>query len=600
MRRGWSGEDTMQFLNPIYFILAIFIGAVILFYFFRKQYTEKTVSSNLLWEQVLNEWQASPWLKNLQQNLLFWLQLLALILLMLALVRPFWLEDSLKGEHLIIIIDSSASMSAEHGGKSRFEMAKEEMLDLAGKLNGQQVTLIKAGEKNEILLSREDDPNAIRRTIDGLKLNYEHENMDKAILLAGSLSSGKDTALHIFSDSAVKNDLMEELAGLYTVAHNIGEDARNVSLQSFGTAAAGDGISAIAVIENQSSENIETGFTVQFEDEVLFEQNLSLKANEQTTVQIKHLPEKPYYEASVSINDGYRADNFAASIYTDPKPKVYTMGDVNPFAVKGFQTIGAELLQTDPAALKGFEMKGVVVAEGSTLSELPELPMIFFNTGKEKTKLKEAISGDEDPLFEYADFERVYISSASAALKGEWETVLKSGDIPLIQRGMQNGQPIIIVNFDLSDTDWPLLPGFPIFLYNSYQWLSQQSDFLGYFSAGEERWINIGKGNGRWEIFNNKDENLYSLDLNKENFKAPVIPGTYQAVSGNQIYYFSVLLDEREKNAEIAESFTVNDKSSEKNSMIQRPNESLWFWLALIAFILIAIEWEVYRRGHRG
>ncbi|WP_427036565.1 vWA domain-containing protein [Cytobacillus pseudoceanisediminis] len=590
----------MQFLNPIYFVLAIFIGAVILFYFFRKQYTEKTVSSNLLWEQVLNEWQASPWLKNLQQNLLFWLQLLALILLMLALVRPFWLEDSLKGEHLIIIIDPSASMSAEHGGKSRFEMAKEEMLDLAGKLNGHQVTLIKAGEKNEILLSREDDPNAIRRTIDGLKLIYEHENMDKAILLAGSLSSGKDTALHIFSDSAVKNDLMEELAGLYTVAHNIGEDARNVSLQSFGTAAAGDGISAIAVIENQSSENIETGFTVQFEDEVLFEQNLSLKANEQTTVQIKNLPEKPYYEASVSINDGYRADNFAASIYTDPKPKVYTMGDVNPFAVKGFQTIGAELLQTDPAALKGFEMKGVVVAEGSTLSELPELPMIFFNTGKEKTKLKEAISGDEDPLFEYADFGRVYISSASAALKGEWETVLKSGDIPLIQRGMQNGQPIIIVNFDLSDTDWPLLPGFPIFLYNSYQWLSQQSDFLGYFSAGEERWINIGKGNGRWEIFNNKDENLYSLDLNKENFKAPVIPGTYQAVSGNQIYYFSVLLDEREKNAEIAESFTVNDKSSEKNSMIQRPNESLWFWLALIAFILIAIEWEVYRRGHRG
>ncbi|WP_436375746.1 vWA domain-containing protein [Cytobacillus sp. BC1816] len=590
----------MQFLNPIYFILAIFIGAVILFYFFRKQYTEKTVSSNLLWEQVLNEWQASPWLKKLQQNLLFWLQLLALILLMLALVRPFWLEDSLKGEHLIIIIDPSASMSAERGGKSRFEMAKEEMLELAGKLNGQQVTLIKAGEKNEILLSREDDPNAIRRTIDGLNLTYEHENMDKALLLAGSLSSGKDTALHIFSDSAVKNDLMEDLAGLYTVVHNIGEDARNVSLQSFGTAAAGDGISAIAVIENQSAGKIETGFTVQFENEVLFEQNLSLKANEQTTVQIKNLPEKPYYEASISINDGYSADNFAASIYTDPKPKVYTMGDVNPFAVKGFQTIGAELLQTDPAALKGFEMKGVVVAEGSTLSELPELPTIFFNTGKEKTILKEAISGDKDPLFEYADFERVYISSASAALKGEWETVLKSGDIPLIQRGMQNGLPIIIVNFDLSDTDWPLLPGFPIFLYNSYHWLSQQSDFLGYFNAGEERWINIGTGNGGWEIFNNKDENLYSLDLNKENFKAPVIPGTYQAVSGNQIYYFSVLLDEREKNAGIGESFTLNEKSSEKNSMIQRPNESLWFWLALIAFILIAIEWEVFRRGHRG
>lgn len=167
-------------------------------------------------------------------------------------------------------------------------------------------------------------------------------------------------------------------------------------------------------------------------------------------------------------------------------------------------------------------------------------------------------------------------------------------------KGMHNGQPIIIVNFDLSDTDWPLLPGFPIFLYNSYQWLSQQSDFLGYFSSGEERWINIGNGTGSLEIFNNKDENLYSLDLNKETFKAPIIPGTYQAVSGNQIYYFSVLLDEREKSAGTEESFTINAKSSEKSSMTQRPNESLWFWLALIALILIAIEWEVYRRGHRG
>ncbi|MDD9312828.1 VWA domain-containing protein [Cytobacillus firmus] len=590
----------MQFLNPAYFILSIFIGVFVLFYFFRKQYAEKTNSSNLLWEQVLNEWQASPWLKKLQQNLLFWLQLLALLLLMLALVRPFWLEDSLKGEHIIIIIDPSASMSAESGGKSRFEIAKEEMLDLAGKLNGQQVSLIKAGEKNEILLSREDDLNAIRRTIEGLELTYEHENMEKAVLLAGSLSSGGDAALHIFSDSAGKKDLMKELAGLYTVVHNIGENAGNVSLQSFGTAAAGDGISAAAVIENQYSGNIETAFTVKSEGKVLFEQNLSLKANEEKTVQIKNLPEKPYYEAAISISDGYSADNHAASIYTDPKPKVYTLGDVNPFAVKGFQTIGAELLQTDPSALKGLDMKGVVVAEGSTLSGLPELPMIFFNASKDKAKLEEAISGDEDSLFEYANFEKVYISSASSVLKGEWETVLKSGDIPLIQRGMHNGQPIIIVNFNLSDTDWPLLPGFPIFLYNSYQWLSQQSDFLGYFSSGEERWINIGNGTGSWEIFNNKDENLYSLDLNKETFKAPIIPGTYQAVSGNQIYYFSVLLDEREKSAGIEESFTLNAKSSEKSSMTQRPNESLWFWMAFIAFILIVIEWEVYRRGHRG
>lgn len=69
------------------------------------------------------------------------------------------------------------------------------------------------------------------------------------------------------------------------------------------------------------------------------------------------------------------------------------MGDVNPFAVKGFQTIGAELLQTDPSALKGLDMKGVVVAEGSTLSGLPELPIIFLIQAKIKQNLKKQSRG---------------------------------------------------------------------------------------------------------------------------------------------------------------------------------------------------------------
>ncbi|WP_026585567.1 vWA domain-containing protein [Bacillus sp. J33] len=590
----------MQFLNPIYFSLSIFIGAVVLFYFFRKQYKEKTISSNMLWEQVLNEWHASPWLKKLQQNLLFWLQILALLLLMLALVRPFWVEDAIKGEHLIIIADPSASMSAKEGEFTRFEKAKKEMLDLTGKLSGQEVTLIKAGEKNEILLSREDDPKAIREIIKDLELTYEHENMEKALLLAGSLTSGNDTAIHIFSDAVSPGMLKGKMDGLYTVVHNIGEDKMNVSLQSFGTAAVGEEISAVAVIENQSSRKIDTGFTVGNGGEVLFEQKLSLKANEQTTVQIPSLPEKPYYEAAISIKDGYSADNLATSIFTDPKPKVYTMGNVNPFAVKGFQTIGAELLQTDSKAISGLELEGVVLAEGTALSELPQQPLIFFNSSKEKIKLEKGAAVEDDTLLEYVDFDKVYIDSAAAPLDGEWETVVKSGSIPLIQKGMLKGQPLIIVNFDLADSDWPLQPGFPIFLYNAYQWLSKQTDFLGYFSAGEERWININGGKGNWEIFNNGDESLYSLDLEKESFKAPLLPGTYQAVSGNQIYYFSVLLDEREKNAKAEEPFTMNEKSSEKASITQRPNEKLWFWLALMAYILITLEWEVYRRGNRG
>ncbi|MFO1445877.1 BatA and WFA domain-containing protein [Bacillus sp. Bva_UNVM-123] len=589
----------MQFLNPIFFLLSIFIAAVILFYFFRKQYVEQSISSNYLWEQVLNEWQASPWLKKLQQNLLFWLQLLALLLLMFALIKPFWFENSLRGEHIILIMDPSASMSAKAEKSNRFESAKNESLELINRLSGQEVTIIKAGEKPEILLSQETDQTVIRKLINSLDLSYEHEQMEKAMNLAVSLSSGKDTSIHIFSDAVTKQQVNDHMKGQYVEVHNIGEEIDNLALLSFGVSSVNDQIVGVAVIENQSSNEKEVEFNVNSENEVLFEQKVVIGANEQFIMQIPPLRDKPYYEAIILTEDGYMADNSATSIQTDSNKKVYTVGEINNFAIKGFQTLGTELLRTTMENLKDLNQSGILVAEESSLQNLPPQPLILFNNNAEKTKLTERIVGTDDRLLQYVDYEKIFIDSAVKAIEGEWETILSSGEVPLIQKGKINGQPIIIINFSLADSDWPLQPGFPIFLYNAFEWLSQQTDFLGYFSPGEEKWLNIDERNKVWEIFTNDNENLYTLDLTKMSFKAPLVPGTYQAVSGEKIYYFSVLLDDREKQAKIEPAFTLNERQSEEKGQIERPNDKLWFIFALIALFLIAIEWEVYRRGHR-
>jgi hypothetical protein len=588
----------MQFLFPWFFLLSFFIAAVILFYFFRKQYEEKKIPSNLLWEQVLNEWQASPWLKKLQQNLLFWLQILALLLLMLALVRPFWTENSLQGEHLIFIMDSSASMAADYEESTRFDVAKEEMRGLVEKLSGgQEVTLIKAGVKPEILLSKETDKSAIKKSVDELELSYDYEAMEKAVQLAVSLSSGKDTSIHLFSDS-VSKEVVSDVES-YIEVHNVGEDLDNVSLLSFGVAPIGEGISGVAVVENQSSEKQEFIFQIESEKEVLYEQPVTIGGEEQLVLQIPSLPEKPYYEAVLKVDDGYGVDNRLTSIFTESNPTIYTIGDVNPFAVKGFQTLGVEVLQTDEKNIDD-SMNGIFITETGSVSDLPDQPMILFNTSKEKSKLTEPLMAENDTLLQYVDFEKIYIASASKAMAGEWETVLRSGSIPLIQKGKQNGQPIIVLNFNLTDSDWPLQPGFPIFLYNSYQWLSQQTDFLGYFGPGEEKWLNVSEGSSRWSVYDRDDENLYTLDLKKESFKAPYSPGTYQAVAGDKINYFSVLVDEREKHPGFADSFKMNEKKSTEKGETKSRNDSLWYWLALVALILVTIEWEVYRRGYRG
>jgi hypothetical protein len=587
----------VQFLFPWFFLLSFFIAAVVLFYFFRKQYEERKIPSNMLWEQVLNEWQASPWLKKLQQNLLFWLQILALLLLMFALVRPFWLQNELKGEHLILIADPSASMSAEVGNSTRFEMAKAEMRSLAGKLSGQDVTLIMAGEKPEILLNKETDETVIKNRIDELELIYNHEAMDKAINLAASLSSGDHTSIHIFSDS-VTNELLADVES-YVEVHNVGESLENIALVSFGVAKVGKEILGVAVLENQSQKSRKLTFQVQNGNEVLFEKEVTVNGQEQSVIQIQALDEKPYYEAMITADDGYLVDNKLTAIYTESSPMIYTVGDVNPFAVKAFQTLGVEVRQTGAEDVDE-SMNGIFISGASNLENLPKQPLIVFQSGKEKVSLKEPLAAENDSLLQYVDYKKIYISSAVKEIDGDWETVLKSGSLPLIQTGSRDGQPIILVNFDLKDSDWPLQPSFPIFLYNSYQWLTQQTDFLGYFGPGEEKWLNVTEESSNWAIYDSSDKNLYSLNLQEESFKAPYKPGTYQAVAGEKIHYFSVSIDEREKSPTIGDSFFMNEKKSQGSSETKSRNDQLWFWLTLVAFILLAIEWEVYRRGFRG
>lgn len=591
----------MQLLYPWFLLLSIFLAAVVLFYFFRKRYEEQSVPSNMLWEEVQNEWQASPLLKKLQKNLLFWLQIFALFFLMIALVRPYWITEELKGEHLIFVIDSSASMSAQYEDYTRFDEAKKEMLEMIDKVNGQKVTLIGAGERPEILLSGESDPSVVKKKLEALELSYNHESIGKALDLAYSLSSGNDGVIYIFTDSVKKDDLADAPKDLYIEVHNVGKENHNISLLSFGVSLFDGEIAGAAEIENQSSEDTTVDFIVtsQTDGSPLFKKNLTLSGNERQVLQIPALPEKPYYEAVILANDGYEIDNRMTSIPLESKHPVYALGDNNPFLINGFQTLGVEVFQADTkSAVAG--KKGIFLVESSSIKDLPSQPTILFNTGTEKLKVNEAITAEKDPMLQYVDYKNIYISQAAKGLESGFQPILKSGSVPLIEKGIHNGQPIIIVNFSLADSDWALKPSFPVFLFNAYQWLSRQSDFQGFFEPGEERWLNVSNESPSWDIYNAEDKNLYTLNLQEERFRAPQKPGIYQAVSGEEIRYFSVMLDDREKNPAAEASFSVHEYKENKSDTEKGSNDRIWFWLALFALALIAAEWEVYRRGYRN
>src|SRR5512134_2903152 len=102
----------MNFLAPAAFWFAAAIPVVILFYLLKRKRVVRLVSSTVLWQQFLAETQASAPFQRLRHNWLLVLQILLLLLVILALSRPFLAGRFVGGRLQVVVLDASASMQS--------------------------------------------------------------------------------------------------------------------------------------------------------------------------------------------------------------------------------------------------------------------------------------------------------------------------------------------------------------------------------------------------------------------------------------------------------------------------------------------------------
>ncbi|MBS4172336.1 BatA and WFA domain-containing protein [Bacillus sp. FJAT-49736] len=592
----------MGIMNPIYLILSLFIIAVIVFYLFRKQYKSTIIPSNLFWEQVMNEWQASPWIDKLQRNLLLLLQLLILFCLMLSLIKPFWLVKGVEGDHIIFIVDTSASMSAQEDGITRFDQAKQEMNDIVNKLTGQDVTIITAGNTPVVTLKKEDSKSIIKSRLKKLQLSYQSDNLEKAIHMAESLAKNNNTSIHIYSDSVKKKEISNFASSIPIQVHNIGQSGTNVSLQSFGVAERNGKLIGIAVIENQGNKKQSFHLKIRFEKEELSKQRVAIGANSQKIIQIPSLPKRDYYTANITAKDNYPVDNVRTAVFSPTYNKIYAIGEVNPFIIKGFETVGVNVIQLSEKDWEKESKDGIILTESIPTEKWhTSLPIFAVNPNKENHVLvQKEIETKNDSLLQYVNFSKTYVKSAASINPSKtMDIIAQSGSVPLLEKGEINGVRVIALNFRIEDTDWPLHPGFPIFLYQSYQWLSEKRNFQGFFQPGERKWMNTDT-EAEWKMFDANGKYIRSFQLQKESFIAPNKPGLYEILSNKKSKYLTVLLNDSENNIEVSPSFAINQTKlkASKQSHVQSFSNT-WYWFATAALLLLFIEWEVYRRGNR-
>lgn len=190
---------------------------LLLLYFLKLRRRPVRISSTLLWERAVRDLQVNAPFRWLRWSFLLVLQLLALGAFCMALARPAIDAAAAPAGRQIILIDTSASMSARDGGDgaTRLTVAKEQALELIDRLDE---TLTEAGVVEAAVIAFAASPraltgftsarNELRRAVEQIRPTDQPADFGAAMKLAQAMAQqgrADDIAARIvlFSDGAL-------------------------------------------------------------------------------------------------------------------------------------------------------------------------------------------------------------------------------------------------------------------------------------------------------------------------------------------------------------------------------------------------------------
>lgn len=577
--------------NQIGFLwTVIFPLAVLLYYFFRKKYAKQNVSSTLFWNEVMKETKASPYLKHLQRNALFYLQMLAMILLVIALLQPFWKTKSLAGEQALFIVDTSATMEVNTNGTSLFEQHKKDMLTLVEQLSGKPLTIITTGNQPEVIARQETNLNEIKNIINDLEVSYEEESMSKSLDFAQSFFHNKATSVYVFTDQLDKQSLPLQYEQVSWNVVGQTKDVRNVSLKRFGATKTNTGISALVQVENQSNKEEVTELTLSNEQTEMVKEKITIPPNETVTLSFNDLKESSLLKANLNIKDHYSLDDSMTVFMQDQLSKVFIDSSLHSLVRTAFQSLDIEVSSIPSEQVGLLKEEGIVVTNQFGLMEQLELPSFFIGRNDvAPIEVNGVVETLEHPLFSFANLSDIYVNSVYPPIEG-YTTIATVGEEPFIQVSPRGD---IVVLSDIQMTDWPLSPSFPLFMWSVKEQLSAGNTYLGTFLPNERKALSLGSASNEWELYTMSDEYEYSIE-NGGAFIAPKKPGLYVLRSDEKEKNISVALSQKEKEIEKGSTYTLSGQQIESKENFSQ--HSFVPYLLIVLLLLFVLEWEVQRR----
>ncbi len=602
---------------------------VTLLYLLKLRKRRVQVPFSPLWGKVLAEYrQQSDWWKRLRRLLSWLLQILLILALIFALADPHPEGQIIEGRHMMILLDSSASMAATDvsGGIDRMDIARKkarEILETVGPED--RVMLVNFNQQLQPLSPFVEEVKLLEQPLQDIQVTDTATSFDTALAFAAASLRDKERAeLIILSDGAgFEPEQMEGLdfGAQTTVRHiKVGESGGNVAVTAFSVRrylANRLDYELFAQVQSHFDRPVAVALEIWADGRLVDTKPLQLEA--MGTAQ-QFFPAQAIagerLEARVRVTtadarDVMPRDDRAFALLPPVKQSRVLLVSAGNLYLEGTLLLNANvaLEVVAPDAYDPAKPYDVVFFDRVAPPALPERGhFVYFApppdgpweiTGSLKAPIINTYKKSH-PLMRWLGMRDVNIGTASRLkLAKDDEVVASSFGAPMIIARRDGERSLVAVAFDVRDSDLPLRVAFPVLMINLIDAAQLDDDSLiQNFTTGQTWSVQLPVKEGTAQVLAPGATAAREVPIYEG--RAMVYgeqAGFYEVRSGEALARVAANLSStRESQIMPRELTSASAEITRDTSGLFFDRRELWIWAVLIALGLLALEWWTYNR----
>ncbi len=601
----------MTFLFPLGLLALLTIPIVLLLHLIRERRRRVVVPSLLHWLRVPRK-QDSRRARRLPLTLLLLLHLLIAGLLGLALARPEVFSGlASRADQLAIVVDTSTSMLARDGGKTRLAEAQDRARSLLrGMGPSGHATLIASGPTPHVIASGGmNGLPQLEAAVNGLSAGGTGAHLDDALVQAeAALNLQRPATIVVLTDGAAATGQRTMAAPVDWQV--VGSAQPNRAILNFAARQQGTASELYARIANYDSSPWSGAVRLYDGDQRVDTSNIDIPANSETELTWKIAPQFGAMRVELDGQDSLPEDDqaYANAATTRPLNIMLVSATPEPLRRALAAVPGAQVVVRAPEQynVNNQTAADLTVFDGMLPAAWPEGAVLVVNPpeGSALLPVSGEITTERQALAQRGtttsglNFDSVSFGLVKQLAPLDWaQAELASGDTPLILRGQTDDHDIAIWTFALQNGNLPNRLAFPLLVARTVRDLTpaplpetlQAGAPLTLHPSPRATSVQLTMPDGRTEQMpSTATLTLDSLtqpgwyELAEQGPGGTIFQGRVGVSAGSvtesdlRVQAPPALQSASTVSAEAAKSFTLE----------------LWPWLALIVLGLLALEWS--------